>query len=207
MGIKVTDKGGVDFKKLDPGSHAAVCTQIVGIGLQDSPYGHKERIKIRFEVPAERTEWEVDGVKKDGPMVQWATYTASLSKKSILRKDLEAWRGREFTAEELAGFDLDKILGQPCLLSIVHNTVGDKVYANIASIGKLPKGMEIPKAEGPLVSFDVRNHTDAEFNALPEWLRKLVTAGIQAIEADEVRAADEYEVPPDDGFEEDSIPF
>lgn len=207
MGIKVMEKGGADFKKLAPGSYAAVCTQIIGVGLQPSDFGYKERIKLRFEVPSERTEWELDGVKHEGPMIIWGTYTASLSKKANLRKDLEAWRGREFTPEELAGFDLDKILGKPCLISVVHKDAGNgKVYANISSIGQLPKGMPAPKAEGDLLSFDIRNHTDAQFNALPEWLRKLVTDGINNIAASE-QATEEPPPMHDDGFNEDEIPF
>jgi hypothetical protein len=32
-----------------------------------------------------------------------------------------AWRGREFTPEELKGFHLKNILGAWCMISVVHN--------------------------------------------------------------------------------------
>jgi len=34
-------------------------------------------------------------------------YTMSLGEQSTLRKDLESWRGKKFTPEELQGFDLN----------------------------------------------------------------------------------------------------
>ncbi len=186
--MKVSDTGGADFKILDAGSHAAVCTQIIGIGPQETPWGDKEKVKVRFEVPSERVEWEKDGVKHDGPMVIWATYTASLSEKANLRQDLESWRGRAFTKDELAGFEMDALLEVPCMLSVVHRESNGKTYANIANISGLPKGMSAPKAEGDIVSFDPRLHSQEAFNALPEWLQERVKSGLAIIQRQEDEA-------------------
>src|SRR6185369_175718 len=62
--------------------------------------------------------------------------------KAKLRKDLEAWRGRIFTFDELAGFDLESVIDVPCLLSVVHRqgSKGGK-FANVGAVMKLPKGM------------------------------------------------------------------
>ena len=200
--MKVSDTGGGgNFKILDAGSHAAVCTQIIGIGPQETPWGAKEKLKIRFEVPAERVEWEVDGEKHEGPMTIWATYTASLSEKANLRQDLESWRGRPFSPDELKGFELDALLGKPVMLSVIHRAVEGKTYANITSLSKIPKGMEIPKAEGDLISFNPRNHTPEAYAALPEWLRDRVDAGLAAIKAGESAPA------PVADFQDDDIPF
>ena len=58
-----------------------------------------------------------------------------------MRKDLESWRGRPFTDSELEGFDLDNLLSVPAMISVVHNAVQGSVYANVAAIMKLPKGV------------------------------------------------------------------
>ena len=47
-------------------------------------------------------------------------YSLSLHEKSSLRRDLESWRGRAFTQEELRGFDLEVLIGVGCLVSVVH---------------------------------------------------------------------------------------
>lgn len=199
----VSDTGGGDFKQLDPGTYPAVCTQIIGIGPQDSNFGLKEKIKIRFEVPSERVEWEQDGEKKEGPMTTWATYTASLSSKANLRQALEGWRGRAFTDEELKGFEMDKILGAPCMLSIIHKESNGKTYANIASISKLMAGVTPPTAEGELISFDIRNYTHEKYAALPEWLRKRIDEGLKQIDTQ----VEDPAPPETDGFEDSDIPF
>ena len=74
------------------------------------------------------------------------TYTASMHEKAALSKDLESWRGRAFTDEERDGFDLKKVLGQPCLLNVIHENKGGTVYANIASVSPVPKGMPVKPA-------------------------------------------------------------
>ena len=68
-------------------------------------------------------------------------YRASLHEKAGLRKDLEAWRGRPFTNVELQGFDLENVVGAPCMLNVIHKQ-GSKggTFSNIAGIMPLAKG-------------------------------------------------------------------
>lgn len=187
---KPADSGG-DFRILDSGTHAAVCTWIVDLGPQEMEFqgevSEKQRIRLRFEVPSERVEWESDGKKHEGPMVIWKEYTASLHEKATLRKHLAGWRGRDFTESELAGFDLKNILGQPCMISVTHRTAANgKTYANIDGISKLMKGLEA-KPEGDLFYFDFDDHTQEEYEQLPEWLRQKVDAGKKLQERQQAR--------------------
>ena len=211
------NSGGGDFKLLPAGTHAAVCTMIVGIGPQVVEFQdhvkESEKVKLRFEVPAERIAWVTkEGVAGEGPMVIWATYTCSLHEKSKLRKHLQAWRGRDFTEAELAGFELNNVLGKPCLLSVVHRTAPNgKTYANIDSISGLMKGMAAPLAEGELISFDFDDHSPAELAALPDWLQQVIAGGKALRAEQEARALPfiapeaEEDAPPWAGEEE--IPF
>lgn len=184
MGQKLTDTGtDREFEKLDPGTYVAVCTAQVGIAWQETHYGEKEQIKVRFEVPSERITYEKDGVEVEGPMVIWKTYTASLNEKSNLRKDLVAWRGRDFSKDELAGFDIGAIVGKPCQIVVVHREGNDgRTYANVQSVTGIPKGYKAPRAEGDLIDFNPYSFTTSEFEALPEWLRERVHDGLELYE-------------------------
>ena len=119
--------------------------------------------------------WELPGEKLDNgePRYMSNTYTASLNKKGNLRKELAAWRGRDFTQEELNGFDLRNIVGAPCLLSVIHKIGNDGVKrAVIGGVMKLPKGM--PPAVGTLehIIFDLDDpNAEEKITALPEWIQ------------------------------------
>jgi hypothetical protein len=121
--------GGGDFKRVPKGSHIAVCNMVVFLGLQPGSGMYpdaKNQLFIRWEVPAERVDYEKDGKKMEGPIVIGKTYTASMSEKANLRKDLESWRGESFSDESAEVFDVSTILGKGCMLSVVETTKGDK---------------------------------------------------------------------------------
>ena len=58
-------------------------------------------------------------------------YNMSLHKKATLRRDLESMMGRAFTDSELKGFDLESLIGLPCLLNVVHKTRDGVTYSNV----------------------------------------------------------------------------
>lgn len=100
--------------------------------------------------------------------------------KATLRKDLDAWRGKPFTAEELAGFNLKNVINAACILTIVNQEgKTGNVYAKISSISKPMKGMEIPPLENEPILFDM-DADDAErtLKTLPEWMREEVEKSI-----------------------------
>lgn len=200
MTILAKDNGGRDYKPIPQGTHIAICNAVVDCGVQPGGrFKPQHKIYIRFEVPAERVEFEKDGVKQEGPMQIGKFYTLSLSEKANLRKDLVAWRGRQFTAEELAGFDVSKLLGVPCQITVAHETGADqKTYANIIAVMGLPKGMAKPKAERPLLLYSPEDK--ASFDQLPKWLQEKVSVSSERVEEVGARFAK------DEDFDDD-IPF
>lgn len=119
---------GSDFTPAPEGMFPAVCVDVVDLGVVDSAFGKKHKLKI---------VWEIDQTMENGQrftVQKW--YTASMHEKSTLAKDLKAWRGRGFSPEELKGFDPERIVGAPCQLVIVHTEKDGAVYANIQSILK-----------------------------------------------------------------------
>src|SRR5699024_4176655 len=149
--------GGGDFKRLEAGTYIAVCNMLADLGMQPGSAKHpepKHKVAIRFEVPAERVEYEFDGVKKEGPMTITKTFTASMNKKANLRKFLEGWRGQAFTDAEAGNFDIAKLLGVPALLTVQEYTKNDGTTGTaIGSAARLMKGMDAPKAENELLYY------------------------------------------------------
>ena len=180
MSATAKDSGGGDFKKVPPGTHAAVCNMVINLGEQPTSYqgqdtGLKTQVYIRWETPHERVEYEIDGVQKEGPLSIGKTYTLSLSEKASLRKDLEGWRGKAFTQEELAGFDVDKILGKCCQIIVTHKEANGNTYANVTGVAGWPKGVDKASAENELVSYAADNVK--HYENLPKWIKEKLNGG------------------------------
>ena len=132
--------GGGDGKAFAPapaGVHQAVCVDVVDLGILDVIWQGLSKQQHKINVA-----WQIAEDRDDGkPFLVFKRFTLSLHEKSGLRKDLESWRGKQFTRDEELGFDIERLIGVNCLLNITHNQVGDRTYANIVSIMPLVKGM------------------------------------------------------------------
>lgn len=133
-----------NFEPAPAGSYVATCYRFVDLGTQMTTFQGEN--KTRHEV---LISWELaDAAMGDGrPFTINKTYTWSMNEKATLRKDLEAWRGRPFVDEDFEGpnaFNTKKLIGAPCMMTILNETKDGKTYAKIASVGKLIKGMQAP---------------------------------------------------------------
>ena len=174
MGRSVSDSGGGgDFQQVKPGTYVARSFRIVDIGTQHSEYQGKPIVRnqliLFWELPTELIE--VNGEQK--PTIVSKFYTASLNEKATLRRDLQSWRGKEFTTDELRGFDLTQILGKPCFLTIVATASGK---SKISAVTGLPKGTNCPPAVNAVSCFWVNEWSEEAFNGLSDGLKKLVQA-------------------------------
>lgn len=157
-----------------------------------------------FEVPGEPIE--IDG--KPAPMTIQREYTLSLSEKANLRHDLESWRGRQFTPAELEGFAVEKVLGQPCMLSVIHKTTGKgKIYGAISGISGLPKGVTCPPAWHKPVKYEIEDGESEAFKALPEWIRKKIAACEEWTSPAAAEPEPEPEPEPESPPENEDVPF
>lgn len=163
--------GGGSIAPIEAGTHPAVCISLIDIGEQKNEKYNKvqRKIIVQFEITDETIT--VDGKEVNRTMSQ--TYTMSLNERSALYRDLIAWRGKPFTDEELAGFDLNAILDVPCLLTITHSESNGSTYANISGIAKAMKGMTI-KRTLPLFTFDLDEDPLEKMEDLPEWIVKRI---------------------------------
>ena len=184
MGFIAKDSGGGgDFKKVPPGVYVARCFSLIDMGTQitDGQYGTKEQHKIRigFEVFGEDDNGVPLTITLDGkemPLTISKTYTMSLHEKAGLRKDLAAWRSRDFTEEEAKGFDISKLLGVYCMLNVTTSENNGKSYTNIAGITPLPQALKNAKPEAvhELIAFDLDNPDWAVFQGFHEKLQEAI---------------------------------
>ncbi len=211
MSLIVSESGnGGGFPIIPEGTYPATCYMLVDLGLQkNEKYGNSSpKVLIGWELADEYVE--IDGKKQ--PRVFSARYTASLASKAILRRDLAAWRGRDFTDEELAKFDLKNILGAPCLIQIIHKTGSNgKTYANLASVMKLPKNMLMSEPILDKVVYDIDESPLSALDKLPEWIAntiKLSESYKARFEAESDAAATaEYAAEYEDDDDGEVIPF
>lgn len=176
----VGSAGGGDFKRAPSGSHIAVCNLVADVGIQPGSQAFptpKRKLYVRFEIPGERVEYEKDGKQVEGPLTIGSFYTASMNEKATLRKHLEGWRGKGFTDAEAGAFDVSKLLGKACMISVIESENAGKTYSNIQNIGKLPKGIPEPAAENPLLYYAADDESHLE--ELPKWLQEKIEGQIK----------------------------
>lgn len=152
------NEGGV-FERTPAGTFIARCYRFLDLGSHEQTYqgeskGMKRLVMIGFELP---TELMTEGEWAGKPFTISKRYTWSTHEKANMRKDLESWRGAKFNDSDFGpgGFDVRRLLGVPATLNIVHSENGEKTYANIASIGKAMKGIEVPPAVNSPVYFSL----------------------------------------------------
>ena len=116
MALTISEQSsGGDYEVLEQGQYNATCYRVVDIGTHQESY-EGETFKRHSVILV----WETsDKMMKDGkPFSVTQQYNLSLHEKAKLRQHLVSWRQKQFTQEELGGFDLTKVLGLTCKLDV-----------------------------------------------------------------------------------------
>src|ERR1700748_2182758 len=132
MSIYATAEGGTTFEPIAAGTYVARCYSMIHIGTIMETYEGKQKllnkVRISFELPTEKKVFQEE--KGEQPFSISRDFTLSLHEKAALRKAVEGWRGKSFTEEECKKFDITKLIGVPCMVSIIHKTSKEgKTYA------------------------------------------------------------------------------
>ena len=174
--LTASAKSESNYTPIPEGTYLAVCSMLIDLGeVYNETYKNSARkVLIGWELPDETIT--IDGEQK--PRFISKTYTLSLGKKATLRSDLAAWRGRDFTEDELLAFDLHNIVGTSCYMNIIHrqSKTNDRVYANISSIMALPRGVPKGELSGYAVVFDLDKDPLEKINDLPDWIAERIKA-------------------------------
>jgi len=187
MSLVARESGGGTFTPVPPGMYLARCYRIVDLGTQKSEYLGQikklPKVMLQFEVHGEDDEGKALVTAKGEPMSISKNFTLSLAEKATLRKDLQTWRGREFNAEELRGFQIDNVLGAWATIAITKAMGNNnKEYTNIANINSVPKAMRanLPEGHNKCAAFYIAepdmtlfetfsDNLRAKIEASPEW--------------------------------------
>lgn len=203
---------GGDFAPVPEGTLPATCYRFVDLGTQAGEYmgAPKSARKIMLS-------WEItdpDTKMEDGkPFTISSRFTWSMHEKSTLRKTLESWRGKKFEESDYGqgGFDVKKLLGVGCFLSIIHTDKSGKTYSNISSVVKLPAGFPPAKPQNELVYFSLEPaEFDRDvFNSFSDNLQSIIKASPEYQALSKPASAHEYVPPQFEGgaVGMDDIPF
>lgn len=131
-----------NFVPAPEGTTQGVLCDIVDMGMQPDAFNegkmvHKTRLVFQLE---DRTEAGVPFTVSTFPI------TASINNKATLYKYIKTLLGRDLSKEDFdddGEIDLDSLLiGKNAMVTIAHKEKNDKTYANIDSIGPIPKSIK-----------------------------------------------------------------
>ena len=180
MALIAAATGGAEFKQVPPGMYVARCFRVIDLGTQKTQWQGKEKwsrkVLIQWELHGEDDAGEPLTLDDGKPMSVSKRYTLSLGENAQLRADLKSWRGRDFTPDELAGFDVKNILGVWCMVNIAHDTKDGKTYTNVASVTPVPKALRatLPEGINEAVLFDVSEPDMGVLSKLSDKLQETI---------------------------------
>lgn len=191
MSMIAKDNGGESIPPLEPGVYPAIGSMLVDIGIQHSEKFQKNQRKFRMF-------WDIIGevIEFNGeqfPRRMSKEYSFSLGEKSNLRKDLQAWRGKPFTEEELQGFMIKNVLNVGCQLQIINEEKNNKTYNSIAAIMALPKGTKLDPLTETII-FDMEEPESFKYwGRIPGWIQEQIKKSINYEESGLKTFVEEYE--------------
>jgi hypothetical protein len=214
MSLIAKDNGESGFTPVPPGMHLARCYRVIDLGTQKTEYQgtikYAAKVLLQFEVHGEDENGQPLVTSKGEPMTIGKRLTLSLAEKSTLRKDLSNWRGRDFTPEELRGFELKNLLNVWAMIS-VSRSVGNngKEYTNIATINPVPPALKkqgLPQGFNPAGIFAIANPDMELFETFSERIKETI---VTSPEWTSKRNPPEVKKTSAAGFEDmvDDIPF
>lgn len=213
MAILATNTGsGNNFEPIEAGSYPARCYSMIHIGTVNENFQGEiktmNKVRITFELPTELKVFKEENGEQ--PHVISKEFTLSLHEKATLRAFLKNWRGQDFTEDEARSFDIEKLIGAPCMLNITHKKSkdGTKTYAEIGSVSKLPKGLECPAQINPSYIWTYEDFDEVKFSKIPEFLRQKMVTSFEYIHATTVaNETPVYDAEIVNSDQKDDLPF
>lgn len=166
-----------NYEIVPAGNHVARVYRFLHIGTAPEEYmgesKEMNKIMLGFELLNEKKVFKEE--KGPEPLAISREFTLSMGKKSNLRKFIEDMLGIAFMDTEAYSFDVESLIGEACLLNVVHVTSKNgNEYALAKSASPLPKGMEVPKAYNPVQKLSYDNFNEELFNSLPKFIKEKI---------------------------------
>lgn len=140
--VKDPGNGGGDFSPAPEGQFQGVCVDVIDEGVSKrlnqftGLEEERDELRIVFQLKVVDQSGVEQRTESGGRFIVSQMFKKSLHEKAKLRKFLEMWRGKKFTAEELEGFDVEKLLGANAIVQTIHSVSKNngKTYSNIQSL-------------------------------------------------------------------------
>lgn len=208
MSFIVEDRGG-NFERCPPGMHLARCYRIIDLGTQKSEY--MGQVKYLHKI---MLGWEIHGTNDSGaplkmndgrPFAIFKNYTLSWSDKANLRLDLQSWRGKPFTQEEMRRFDLKNILGAWCMLNVIERPGNDgKIYTNVNGVTPVPAMIKQSGLPAAVNANEIFNLSEPDMKMFETFSENLKTKIKASPEWQKINGSGPL---PESPMDEDPIPF
>jgi hypothetical protein len=191
MGLNAKDgiggKSKLSFKLMEAGSAPARLVQIIDLGLQPDMYqgveqAPKRRLLYTYEFPYEFMLDEEGKEMADKP--RWLSedmpfYSLGASK----AKSTERYNA--FDPSGMHDGDLEKCLGAPVMVTIIHNPGKgknkDRVFENIAGVSAMQSKMAatLPKLVNEPKLFNLDEPDLELFNSLPDFIKSKIVGNLE----------------------------
>lgn len=160
--------GGKQRELPKKGEHHAAIVSLIDLGTQPGSAMYpdpKRQISVGFECVNETTS-------DDKAMVVYKKYTFSNSERSKLMQEVV----EELLPDRDEDWQMNDLLGLPCIIKIELETKGDKTFANVKKVSAPQRGVKIRKHTEPLTSLylDPEEFDQEVFDSLGEKMRNKI---------------------------------
>ena len=211
----ITGKRGFKREPVPAGTFPARLYKIMHLGTIPDVYMRQQKltnkIRLYWELPTEMKVFDPE--KGEQPLSISKEYTLSMNEKSNLCKDIESWEGGKFTDDQVAeSYDLTDLIGRDCMINVAHKVAAGSgnVYAYVASISPMPKGMECPPAFNPPFIWDYSDNFDEGIlEGLHEFFKVKIKSSVEYQAKMDPVDIDDAPMPnaEDEPVDSDGLPF
>lgn len=165
------------------GNHFARIYRVIQLGTNPETYlGESKminKVMIGLELPTETRIFSPS--KGSEPFVISVEYTLSMGEKANLRKFIEGLLGVAFQQEEADAFDVFSLIGQACMLNVIHKTAktSGRIYPQIKGASPVPKGMTDYPAYNPVQKLSFSEWNTDFFMTLPTFIREKISSSTE----------------------------
>lgn len=170
------------FDLVPAGNHVARVYRFLHLGTAPETYMGEEKmmnkIMIGFELLNETKVFKEE--RGPEPYVISREYTLSMGEKANLRKLVEGMYGVALQDGEADAFDLMGLVGEACLLNVVHKkSEKGTTYAMIQGASPIPKGMTVPPAHNKPQVLEYASWNEDLFRSFPDFIKEKFAKSVE----------------------------
>jgi len=165
-------------KKKDVPAEGTMMARLVGIvdiGHQPGYVHNGEPVKSNFKVTF---TYELPGSLTEDNRPHWVSEDLNYSdhEKSTMYKRVKAMDPTgELTASDSAGYALQKLINQPCMINLQHN---DKGWPKIKDVVSAPSGIPVPELANTPILFNMDEPDMDVYNRLSDFVKEKMNGAL-----------------------------